>query len=82
MADIPGFLVTQGFLGVAVLVLGVAVLRLYNKAEKLEDEKNAILESWRLELKESNKEQLDVLRGNSQASLYLADKIEQGKRRK
>lgn len=82
MDNLPSYLFTQGILGVAVFVEGLVILRLYNKVEKIENEKNAILEAWRVEIKDSNKEQLDVLRGNSQASLYLADKIELGKRRK
>lgn len=77
---ITTYLLTQGVLGIVVLVLGIVVIKLYNKIERLEKEKTAILEAWRTETKESGKDALDVLQGNSQSLFYLADKIEVAKK--
>lgn len=73
------FFLTQGVLGVTVVVLSIVVLRLYNKIEKLEQEKTALLQAWLTETKDSGKDALEVLQGNSQSIVYLAEKIESGK---
>lgn len=77
---IIAYLLTQGILGVVALALGYVCIKLYNKIDRLEKEKIAILEAWRAETKESGKDALSVLQGNSQSLFYLADKIEVGKK--
>lgn len=79
MDQISTYLFTQGVLGVVVLGLIAVCLKLYNKTERLEKEKSAILEAWRMETKDEGKSALEVLKGNSQSLFYLADKIEVGK---
>lgn len=76
---ITTYLFTQGVLGVVVIGLIVVVVKLYNKVERLEKEKVAILEAWRAETKEDGKDALDIVKGNSQSLIYIADKIEAGK---
>lgn len=73
---------TQGVLGVTVVVLAIVCMRLYNKTERQEIEKTALLEAWRLETKDYGKAALDVVQGNSQSLFYLADKIEVGKEKR
>ena len=80
MEDATTYYFTQGILGVTVVVLAIVVIKLYNKTERLEKEKNAVLEAWRTETKEEGKAALDVLQSNSQSLFYLADKIESGKK--
>lgn len=81
MPDDPTtYFLTQGVLGVTVLVLGIVVRALWQDVKKKEAEKIAILEAWRAETKEEGKAALDVLQGNSQSLFYLADKIESGKK--
>ena len=46
------YLLTQGVLGVSVLVLGYVVGKLYSKTERLEKEKSDIAEARRLDDKE------------------------------
>ncbi len=77
---IANYLLTQGVLGIVVLALAIVCIKLYNKIERLEKEKTAILEAWRAETKESGKDALEVLQGNSQSLFYLADKIEVAKK--
>lgn len=81
--DASTFYFTQGVLGVTVVILAIALYRIYTtlsaKLELKEKEKVAILETWRLETKQDGQAAIDVLRGNSQSILYLADKIQVGK---
>lgn len=76
---IAEYLLTQGILGVSVIMLSLVCLKLYNKSERIEKEKIEILEAWRKETKEQGDDQLEVLKGNSQSLLFLANKIEVGK---
>lgn len=82
-ADASTYYFTQGVLGVTVVVLGIALYRIYTtltkKLEDKEKEKVAILEAWRLETKADGQVAIDVLKGNSQSMFYLADKIQAGK---
>lgn len=78
--DPTTYFLTQGVLGVTVLVLGLVVRALWQDVKKKEAEKIAILEAWRSETREEGKQALDVLQGNSQSLFYLADKIESGKK--
>ena len=77
------FLFTQGVLGVACIVLGWVCIKLYNKNEKLQAEKDAlqrekqdIIEARRVESNATTKEVLEVLQSNSQSNTLLATKIE------
>lgn len=77
--DPTTYYLTQGVLGVTVLILGLVVRALWNDLKAKEKEKIAILEAWRQETKSDGKDALDVLRQSSQAQFYLADKIEAAK---
>lgn len=73
------YLLTQGVLGVSVLVLGYVVGKLYAKTERLEKEKSDIAEARRLDDKQTMKELTDVLQENAQNMRILSEKIEVGK---
>lgn len=73
------YLLTQGVLGVAVLVLGFVIGKLYNKTERLEKEKSDLAEARRLDDKQTMKELTDVLQENAQNMRILSEKIEVGK---
>lgn len=79
--DPTTYYLTQGVLGVTVLVLGLVIRALWSEIKKKEDEKIAILEAWRQETKDEGKATLDIVKGNSQTIFYLADKIKAGKHR-
>lgn len=79
MDGVSNYLLTQGVLGIAVLVLGWVCIKLYNKTEK---QQNRIEELQNLRLqdsKEVTKEVTEVLQGNSQSNYILAEKIEAAK---
>ena len=84
---IGAYLLTQGVLGIAVLLLLFICNKLYNAKEKvqaekdvLQKEKQDIIDARRLESVQTTKEVLEVLQGNSQSNRILAEKIEVGKR--
>lgn len=84
---VGSYLFTQGVLGIACIVLGWVCLKLYNKNEKLQAdkdalqrEKEAIIEARRVESNATTKEVLEVLQSNSQSNTLLATKIESVKR--
>lgn len=79
MENVPTFLLTQGVLGVAVLVLGYVVSKLYNKTERLEKEKSDISEARRIDDKEQIEKITLILQENTQSNRILAEKIEIGK---
>ena len=77
------YLLTQGVLGVAVLVLGWVCVKLYNKTERLQAEKDvlqkekeAIIEARRLESVQTVTDYKDIVQGNSQSNALLIAKIE------
>lgn len=77
------YLLTQGVLGVAVLVLGWVCVKLYNKAEKLQAENNAlqkekevIIEARRVESVQTVTDYKDIVQANSQSNALLVAKIE------
>lgn len=77
------YLLTQGVLGVAVLVLGWVCVKLYNKTERLQSEKDvlqkekeAIIEARRLESVQTVTDYKDIVQGNSQSNALLIAKIE------
>lgn len=81
------YLFTQGVLGVACIVLGIVAVKLYNKTEKLQAEKDAltkemvaIIEARRIEDKATTTEVLTVLSNNTQTNRILSEKIEAAKR--
>lgn len=79
--NITTYYLTQGVLGVTVLVLIYVVIKLYNKGE---DKQTRIDELQDLRLQDSKnvtKDVTAVLQGNSQSNLILAEKIEASKRR-
>lgn len=79
MENVPTFLLTQGVLGVAVLVLGYVVSKLYNKTERLEKEKTDLMEARRVDTVQTLEKVTEVMQTNSQTNRLLAEKIEAGK---
>lgn len=77
--DPATYYLTQGVLGITVLVLGLVIRALWSEIKKKEAEKIAILEAWRQETKTDGKDALEIVKGNSQTMFYLADKIQGGK---
>lgn len=73
------YLLTQGVLGVSVLVLGYVVGKLYSKTERLEKEKSDIAEARRLDDKEQYEKLTQIVIDNTQSNRILAEKIEVGK---
>ena len=73
------YLLTQGVLGISVLVLGYVVGKLYSKTERLEKEKSDIAEARRLDDKEQYEKITQIVIDNTQANRILAEKIEVGK---
>lgn len=73
------YLLTQGVLGISVLVLGYVVGRLYNKTERLEKEKSDLAEARRLDDKEQYEKLTQIVIDNTQSNRILAEKIEVGK---
>lgn len=74
------YLLTQGVLGVAVLVLGFVVTKLYNKTERLEKEKTDLMDARRIDTVNTLEKVTAVMEANSQTNRLLAEKIEAGKR--
>lgn len=74
--DFSTYFFSQGILGVVVLVLGIVVIRLYSKTEKLEREKGELQEARRLDAVESRTEVTSLLPGISQSLENISDKIE------
>ena len=77
------YLFTQGILGVVVVGLIIVVVKLYNKVDRVQLEKDALqkekqdlIEARRVESVQTTKEVLEVLQGNSQSNTLLAAKIE------
>lgn len=73
------YLLTQGVLGISVLVLGYVVGKLYSKTERLEKEKSDIAEARRLDDKEQYEKLTQIVIDNTQSNRILAEKIEVGK---
>ena len=81
MPNIESYLLTQGVLGVACIMLGYVCVKLYDKNEKLQAR---IEELHEIRLKDSQditKEVTQVLNGNSQNMAILSEKFEVAKRR-
>ena len=83
MDQISTYLFTQGVLGVAVFVLGWVCIKLYNKTEKLQAEKDliqrekeALIEARRLDSVQSVKDYATIVQDNTQTNALLSAKIE------
>lgn len=79
MDQLSTYLFTQGALGVAVLVLGFVVTKLYKKTDTLEKEKVVIMEARRIDAIETTKQVIGVLHDSSQNIAILSEKIATGK---
>ncbi len=77
--NVGSYLFTQGVLGVACLVLGLVIIKLYNKNEKQQLRIEELQELRLQDTKEVAKDITDVLQGNSQSNRILAEKIELAK---
>lgn len=82
MEGITSYLLTQGILGVICIVLGVVVIKLYNKTERLEKEKSDLQEARRLDAVETRTDVTALMPGISQALQNISDKIEISKESK
>lgn len=79
MEAVNTFYLTQGVLGVTVLVLALVVVKLYNKTERLEKEKVELLNERNRDDKETLKEVTTVMNESSQNIRILSEKIEVAK---
>jgi hypothetical protein len=82
MDGVSSFLLTQGVLGVACLVLGGVCIKLYNKTEKQEQKIQELQDLRLADSKEVAKDVTTVLQGNSQAMAVLSEKIEIAKQQR
>lgn len=80
MPDISSYLFGQGILGVACLVEGYIIMKLYAKTERLEKDKFDLQEARRLDAVEIRTDVTSVLPGISQSLQNISDKIEISKR--
>lgn len=81
MDGISTFYLSQGVLGVTVLVLIYVVIKLYNKSEEKQSRIDELQDLRLQDSKEVTKDVTSVLQGNSQSNLILAEKIDAAKRR-
>ena len=73
------FLLTQGVLGVAVVLLIAVAAKFYKKIEDQQDQMIKLLDSRRIESNETTKMVVEVLKESSQNIAILTAKIEAGK---
>ena len=64
---------TQGVLGVTVVALAIVCIKLYNRAQQLQDDRVQ-------DAKEVTEKVVTALQNNTQSNFILAEKIEAGKR--
>lgn len=83
---VTNYLLTQGVLGIACIVLGFTIWKLYNDNKRLQAEKDVltkqmieIIDARRVEDKATTTEVLTVLSNNTQTNRILAEKIEAAK---
>ena len=79
MENVPTYLLTQGVLGVACLVLGIVIIYQQKKIDKKDARIEALQDLRLADNKEVTKDVTEVLQGNSQAITVLTAKIEAGK---
>lgn len=77
---VSAYLLTQGALGVAVLVLGFVVAKLYSKVERLEQEKTQLLVTQNTEVKKMLVDTTSLGLQTAQSLAILTEKIEVNKR--
>ena len=82
MEDVTTYLLTQGVLGVVVVGLIYVSIKLYNKTEKQQLRIEELQELRLQDSKEVTRDVTEVLQGNAQSNLILAEKIEVAKGRK
>lgn len=83
MDGITNYLFTQGILGIACLVLGWVCIKLYNKNERLQADKDALnrdkldlIEARRIDAVQSTRELMELIQGSMQSDALLVAKIE------
>ena len=74
--EVVGHFVTQGTLGVAVVILGIVVIRLYRKIETLQARIEELHEMRLTDVKSLNMGLGEVIRSTSNNLDDLADKFE------
>lgn len=80
MQGVENWLLTQGVLGVAVVLLIYTIMKLYSKVDQQQKDIIEIMQTRIAETKETTKEVTDVLRSNAQSMEVLSEKIEISKR--
>lgn len=81
MGEATTYLFTQGVLGVVVVALATVCVKLYNKTERQQLRIEELQELRLQDSKEVTKDVTEVLQGNAQSNLILAEKIEVAKGR-
>lgn len=79
MEGVSTYLITQGVLGISVLVLGYVVGKLYSKTERLEKEKSDLAEARRLDDREQFEKLTQLVHDFTQSNRILTEKIEVSK---
>lgn len=79
--NITTYYLTQGVLGVTVVVLIYVVIKLYNKGEAKQSRIDELQDLRLQDSKEVTKDVTAVLQGNTQSNLVLAAKIDAAKGR-
>ena len=86
MENLPAYFLSQGVLGVAVLVLGLVIRSIYGELKEERKKNSDLQEARRLDVIETRDQVTTVLSGISQNLESISDKIEiaqlQGRRRK
>lgn len=82
MDGVSSYLLTQGVLGVACLVLGFVCVKLYNKNERLQERIEELHELRLEDSKEVRREVTAVVQGNSENMRVFTEKIEVAQRGK
>ena len=79
--NVATFYLTQGVLGVTVIVLIYVIIKLYNKCEGQQTRIGELQDLRLQDSKEVTKDVTAVLQGNTQSNLVLAAKIDAAKGR-
>ena len=79
MDNLSTYYLTQGVLGVSVLVLSYVVVHLYKENKELQTQKTEILEARRIDDRATLKEVTTILNDNAQNMRILSEKIEVSK---
>lgn len=77
--QIGTYFLTQGVLGVTVLVLAYVCIKLYSKTERLQARIEELYELRLQDSKQVNKDYSDIVEGNSHNMRLLTEKIEVSK---